>query len=147
MILLCAASVNAEAQTSNSWTLGTSGKWEINGNWSAGAPTNSNAANLITNAANKTVTIDATTAGTTTMTISNLLISAPLNSTNTLSLSNAGLATPLDILNGFTLATNGALSVANSILRVDGVSGGEFILDGAVTLSSGSIVSTNAAMK
>src|SRR6059036_3484878 len=97
-----AAPVHA-ALTTNSWTDG-SGKWEMNGNWSAGIPTSANAVTVITNGGNNTVTIDAATTNFfSTMTISNLLLSAPVNSTNTLFLNNAGFIIPLRIFNGFTL--------------------------------------------
>jgi hypothetical protein len=137
----------APAQTTNSWTDGSS-KWEMGGNWSAGTPSSADAANLITNPSTKTVTIDATTTNAVniaSMTVSNLMVSAPLDSTNTLFLNNAGLVTPLDVLNGFTVTTNGALIVTNSALRVDGLSGGLFSIDGSVVLNgTGSMASTNA---
>jgi hypothetical protein len=49
---------DVDAQTTNRWLFANpNGKWESALNWSAGAPTNSNAANFITNAVTKTVTI------------------------------------------------------------------------------------------
>src|SRR5213594_2785564 len=83
----------------NSWTNAPGGKWETGANWSLGVPpASSQAGDFITNAASKTVTIDATTTNTaSTMTISNLTVTAPVGATNTLSLENAGLAVPLHI--------------------------------------------------
>jgi hypothetical protein len=147
LALSLALTFNARAVT-NSWTDG-SGKWETTNDWSAGAPSSANAANLITNISTKTVTIDSTTttnAGGSTMTISNLTVSAPVNSTNTLSLNNAGMVTPLDLLNSLTIASGGALLMTNSVLRVDGVSGGSFAIDGTVVLNSGTIIMTNVQM-
>src|SRR6267154_5686510 len=75
------------AQT-NSWTSPGSVKWETTGNWSAGAPSSSNAANLITNATSKAITLDAATVASGTMTISNLVVSGPIGTTNTVKLTN-----------------------------------------------------------
>ena len=74
------------------------GKWEDASSWSLGtAPGIGDAADLITNAGNSTVTNDATTASgfPATMVISNLTVSAPSASTNALVLSNLGTNTPL----------------------------------------------------
>ncbi len=106
----------------NSWLNG-SGKWETGSNWlTTFAPSTNDSADLITNAANKTVTVDATTvlsnAVNGCMTISNLIVSGPLNSTNTLVLNNAGLVTPLTILSSLSLGSNGALVITNSGLAV-----------------------------
>jgi T5SS/PEP-CTERM-associated repeat protein/uncharacterized repeat protein (TIGR03803 family) len=116
--------------TANSWVAG-NGKWETGGNWSLGVPPSVvDPADLITNATSKTVTIDAVTAGfPSTLTISNLTVSAPLGSASTLLLNNAGTTTPLSILNALTIDTNGALVVNQSAVQVGnnlliGVSGG-----------------------
>jgi len=64
----------------NRWTNSVGGKWESGSNWSLNvAPYIGHSLILITNAATKTVSNDATTASAfpTTLTISNLLISAP----------------------------------------------------------------------
>ncbi len=126
----------------NSWTDG-NGKWETPGNWSAGTPDNSNAIDLITNAATKTVTIDAVTTGTpSSLTISNLTMSASVNATNTLRIINTG-AFSLQVLNGLTLLNGSAVTVSNANLRVDGLSFGFFGVDGGASLLSGSITVTN----
>jgi polygalacturonase len=108
--------------STNSWIAST-GKWEIGSNWlTTSAPSTIDSADLITNAGNKTVTIDVTTvlsnALSGCLTISNLTVSAPANNTNTLFLNNAGPATPLIILSNLTLSANAALSVTNSALVV-----------------------------
>jgi uncharacterized repeat protein (TIGR03803 family) len=133
----------------NSWINSGGGKWETGANWSLGAASSSgDAAEFVTNAATKTVTIDATTVFSNAingcLTISNLYIAGTANSTNTLFLSNAGLGTPLDILNSFTITANGMLLVTNSVLRVDSLSGGSFSIDGGVEVSgSGFVITTN----
>ena len=130
----------------NSWT-DSNGKWENSNNWSRVAPpSSSDSADLITNAGNHTVTIDAVTTNTpSTMTINNLTISAPANSTNTLFLNNAGTNTPLHILDSLTITTGGALTITNSALKLDGNN----ILDvnGALMMNSGSIISTNLSSR
>ncbi|MGA2603464.1 MAG: hypothetical protein ABSG14_04480 [Verrucomicrobiia bacterium] len=103
----------------NSWTDGND-KWENSSNWSrANAPSVSDSIDLITNAATKAVTIDATTVLSNTvnacMTISNLYVAGTANSANTLFLNNAGTSTPLRVIGTeLTLDTNAALSVNNS---------------------------------
>ena len=106
----------------NSWTDGT-GKWETGTNWSLGvAPSTSDLADLITNAGNKTVTIDAPTVLSNAingcLTIGNLYIAGTANSTNTLFLNNAGTNTPLRVVctGPTTLETNAALVVNNSVI-------------------------------
>ncbi len=107
--------------STNSWIDGT-GKWETGGNWSSvTAPSTSDLANLITNAGNNTVTIDATTTNfPSTMTISNLTVSAPSGSTNTLFLNNAGTATALSVLNLLVSESNGVVAVNHSLLQSSG---------------------------
>ena len=121
----------------NTWTDG-SGKWETSNNWSlALAPSLSDSADLITNAGNNTVTIDATTANTSSaMTISNLTIAA-----NTLQLTNAGTNTPLHILNVATLSSGASLLITNSALSIDGVNVGS-----DYTLAIGGATNDNASM-
>ena len=130
----------------NSWAAA-SGKWETTTNWSTGsAPSLNDASDLITSAGNKTVTIDATTSGSFpgTMTIADLLVSAPLTSTNTLSLAGAGTNTPLLVLNRVRINNRGALFITNSVLQVDGPTGGALTVDGELTMDSGTIlVSSN----
>src|SRR5882724_12032505 len=138
-----ALAVNAQAQT-NSWTDGT-GKWENGANWSAGAPSSSHAAILITNSTTKVVTIDATTALSNVvngcMTISNLVVSRSVPPENTLQITNVGGATPLRILNSLTIASGGTLVVTNSTLQVDpSVVPCTNVLDGLATVAAGGVV-------
>jgi autotransporter-associated beta strand protein len=105
--------------STNSWIAG-NGTWETGTNWSSGAaPSLADSADLITNAGNNTVTIDASTVLSNAiigcLTISNLSIAGTANSTNTLFLNNAGTTTPLQVLGTvLTLETNGAVVVNNS---------------------------------
>jgi len=116
---LC-AHLSARAQD-NSWTNTGDGFWQYGTNWSAGAPSSAQYI-FITNAGTKTVTIDATTAGSfpSTMTVSNITLSSVGGGVNTLFLDNAGLATPLNVLNAFTMGTGAVVHVNNSALQVDG---------------------------
>jgi T5SS/PEP-CTERM-associated repeat protein len=107
----------------NSWIDGT-GKWETAGNWSSGhAPSSAEDGELITNAGNNTVTIDATTvlsnAISGCLTVKTLTVSAPSGLTNTLALRNAGLSTPLLIKGAVTLGGGGIITITNSTLEVD----------------------------
>jgi len=107
----------------NSWIDGT-GKWETGADWSkAVAPSLADAADLITNAGNNTVTIDAiTTNSPGTMTISNLTVSAPAGSSNTLQAINVEATPPLHVLNTMTISTGGALLLqTNSVVAIDNV--------------------------
>ncbi|HXI83614.1 MAG TPA: Amuc_1099 family pilus-like system protein [Verrucomicrobiae bacterium] len=98
----------------NSWTDGT-GKWEFGSNWSGGAPSISDSADLITNAGNNTATIDSfTTNSPSTLTISNLTLNA-----NTLHVYDAGTSAPLRVLNLLAMTANANLLISNSVVRVD----------------------------
>src|SRR5271170_7402498 len=87
-LLVGAAPLQAQI---NSWVSFSSGKWEVASNWSFGAPTSADSI-YVTNTYSKTITIDATTAGnfSNTLTIDNLWISAPNGSTNTLQVLGTG---------------------------------------------------------
>jgi len=127
----------------NSWINPASDKWETAANWSlAVAPSSSDAADLITNAGNKTVTIDsatATNAGGIHMTINNLTVSAPSGSTNTLVLSSTGtLSTPFLIKGAVTLGGGGGITVTNSALEVDTTGGGLAGVDAVLVGVAGS---------
>jgi|HubBroStandDraft_1064217.scaffolds.fasta_scaffold467361_2 hypothetical protein len=129
--LLLAIGLSARGQT-NSWIDGSS-KWETTNNWSLGrAPSLSDSADYITNASTKTVTIDATTSGShpSTLSITNLQLSAPAPSTNTLALNSAGTLTPLHVLDSFIITNGGLLTITNSALQVDGVNGDAFLVEG-----------------
>jgi hypothetical protein len=137
VLVICRVSCFAvQAQTTNSWVNPTSGKWETAANWSAGAPSLADSANLITNANPKTVTIDgATPAGN--LTISNLTVTAP----NTLRA--LGAAEPFRVLNAVEIGTNAVLVVSNSVFQADGVAGGTHTFDGVVENLGGTLLITN----
>ena len=127
---------------SNTWIAG-NGKWESSTNWSLGfAPSVTDLSDLITNAGNNTVTIDATTSvgSPGSMTVSNLAIQAPVGSANTLWLSDSGTNVPLHVLNSLSLGARGALSISNASLRADGTIS---IAVGSLTLVDGILTATN----
>src|SRR5207244_3883221 len=103
-------------------------------NWFLSTPPSNNQTLVqITNATSKFVTINATTTNSPgTMTISNLLISAPAGTTNELQLTNPGTNVPLRILNLFALNAGGSLAISNGAVQMDG---GGFVDDGQVVLS------------
>ncbi len=129
----------------DSWTNIASGKWEVGANWSAGAP---NAAEnvFITNLPNgKTVTIDATTSGSfsNTLTIEALTLGGESDKmTNILVLNNAGLTVPLLMQGRLTLGSTGAgyMFVTNSSVVVEGVA---TLDEGILTLTGSSFIATN----
>src|SRR5262249_9892419 len=121
------------------------GKWENGVNWSLNVPPFSgHSLTLITNAATKTVTTDAATARgfPSTLTISNLVISAPGGATNTLLLAHGG-STPLHIFTSLAVNSGGSLVIQDAALRLDGVLGNPLSVDGALTLNGGSLTVTN----
>ncbi len=120
----------------NSWTFNSNGPWEMNSRWSSGTPSLSDPADRIENSSTKTVTI-ASSAPTSSLTITNLRVQGVGASTNTLLLTTTNT---LVILNHFAVGTNAFVIVSNSNLRVDGKLGGNFLIDGTVTNAGGSIV-------
>ncbi|HWX20171.1 MAG TPA: immunoglobulin domain-containing protein [Candidatus Binatia bacterium] len=108
--------------TTNPWIANASAKWETASNWGLAVPPGYTQWALITNAGTKQVTIDATTSGSfsNSMTVTNLTIGAPSGATNTLSVTNAGTNLPLHVLFQLDLSSNAALSLYNSSLEVDG---------------------------
>ncbi len=134
----------------NSWTNSAGGKWENATNWSLRvAPYIGHSLVLITNAATKTVTNDATTASVfpTTLTISNLLISAPVGATNTLLLAHGGTTTPLTVRSNLTINAGGALAIQNAGLRLEGPFNTGLRIDGTASLANGLIQITNDATR
>ena len=132
---LLGGSLACLAQTNN-WTSPTSGHWE-DASWSLGILPAANQSVMITNAGSKAVGIFPTTPvnfpGS--MTVSNLMVSAPGGSQNTLLLNYAGTAVPLNILSDFTVGTNGSIVDFYSGLQVgaDFTTTGAFIQEGGVT--------------
>ena len=150
----------ARAET-NTWSNSASGTWNwVNAsNWLLGlAPNINQSAIVITNGAgvskieSRTVTVDSTTvAQPVTMTVSNVIISAPgiapKNAHNTLFLNNAGLTTPLHIISSLQVSDNGAVTIANSVLRMGPTPPAYrvgLLIDGTLELQSGSIISTDS---
>ena len=149
------------ALTTNNWSNAASGTWNwvSASNWQLGlAPNINQSAILITNQAgfmtgahNRTVTIDSTTVSQpSTMTVSNVLISAPgtgaKGSHNTLFLDNAGLVTPLHILGSLGIASGGEVDITNSELLVGQPSlylNNTVLIDGTLQLQSGSLIATD----
>ncbi|MGD0061074.1 MAG: hypothetical protein ABSD58_16800 [Verrucomicrobiia bacterium] len=147
----------------NSWTNGVSGKWETAMNWNfsvsapSAAPSNCDPADLITNAGNKTVTLDAVTAGYTTnlsvLAINNLVLSAPSGLVNTLLLTS-GFTNTLQIASSLSILSGGSLSVAGGLIMVNGgleigggfvVSNGGQVVASMCTFSSGTSTSVVAS--
>ncbi|HXI85190.1 MAG TPA: hypothetical protein VNL17_13985 [Verrucomicrobiae bacterium] len=140
VILLSAmwAATGASAQTTNNWASGVSGKWELATNWTVNVAPNMNSLVFITSATTKTVTIDATTAlSNSTMTVSNLTLSAPSGSVNKLLLSDPGTNNPFIALQACTISSGGLLVVSNAEMRVQSVNvAGPLKDDGEVVLIS-----------
>ena len=164
--LIMAVAVNAilatvsQAQT-NSCISSTDGFWDEARIWSlAKPPSIRQSAILITNDASETITIDSTTATEfkSTMTVSNLSVSAPYGSVDTLYLDNTGTVA-LHILDGLTIGigpanfdntfatTEGALITTNSTLIVDGLQGGQLQDDGTLVIAGGSLITTNCSLQ
>src|ERR1017187_8825715 len=147
--LLFSQAAFAALQTNN-WTRTNSGSsnWSTTGNWSQGTPSGNDAINIITNGVNtKTITVDSTTS-TSSMTISNLLIRGPSGIVNTLLITGVGnvvgINTPLRMRNSLALSNGAVIVVDNSILRVDGVSGGSNIINAALTVQNGGVLTSSA---
>jgi hypothetical protein len=162
---LVLTSERAEAlPATNSWAILSSGKWERAADWSLGVTPNGNQFVVMTNGFTspqtaKTNTVDATTvlsnAVNSCMTLSNLILSAPLanNGTqnvqgkNVVFVSNTG-TTALRITETLTLSTGAAISITNSTLRADGA--GVFVSvydDGDIWLTGGTFLMTNEIME
>jgi hypothetical protein len=129
----------------NSWTNSVSGKWEVGPNWSLNVPPFPGLSLvLITNAGTKSVSTDAATASgsPSTLTISNLVISAPSGATNTLLLAH-GQNTPLRILRALTINRGGAVVINAAAVRLEGRQTDATRIDGELTLNEGSLTATN----
>jgi hypothetical protein len=148
ILLVCGGILgNGAAQATlftNSWIGASSGRWET-GPWSLGLPPNSGHTVLITNASTKTVTADVNTwlNAFQTTTITNLVVSGPVNSTNTLVFNTMPF---FEALNRVTVSTNGVMQLnANTTLQIDGYGGfgsGGFIIDsgGTVALNNSTVI-------
>ncbi len=151
---LLGGSLACRAQTNN-WTSPSSGHWE-DASWSLGILPAANQSVMITNAGSKAVGIFPTTPANFpgSMTVSNLMVSAPGGSRNTLLLNFVGTATPLKIQGACLVGTNGSMINLNSALVVGSnglyLVGGDFWQQGGVTtvpefgVESGNAAITNA---
>jgi T5SS/PEP-CTERM-associated repeat protein len=140
------------AQT-NSWLSSVDNFWDVDFAWSLGGPPSlSQSATLITNDGTKIIRIDQCSMefapGSTT--ISNLNLTAPVGSLSTLILSNSPdiSCTPspqLTVVNDFTIGARGVLNIeTDSTVRVQGVTGGAFSIDGEVRVGrDGTLIATN----
>jgi hypothetical protein len=144
--------ITSTQAATNSWIFGGNDFWDTTSRWSLGAaPTSNDSADVITNASSKTITVDDVDSGffPQELTISNLTVAGAVSSssTNTLSLSNmnAGNPIPLQMLNGLVIGTRGVLQITNSMLQVDGLSGGTFQLDGQLQINGDAQVQARTA--
>jgi hypothetical protein len=121
LVLLLLGATPLQAQF-NDWVDPGAGKWEVATNWSRGTPPSTNDAynNIFTGT---TITIDATTSGnfSNTMTANYVAIDSPTQLI--LELNNAGTTVPLHLLEGLDLAgeNNSEVIITNSALQVDGL--------------------------
>lgn len=149
----------SQAQT-NSWIQSGDGAWQNSANWSLSqAPTNTQSL-VISNNLTKIITIDSTTSGSfsNTLTVSDVIISSPADALNILDLSNAGTNTPLNVLNNFIITsgllrltgsglwmqinTNAALTNATSAVLSNGVLDVEY----ALQLNNNSFVAADTGL-
>jgi hypothetical protein len=149
----------SRAQT-NSWIQSGDGAWQNPANWSLSqAPTNTQSL-VITNDISKTITIDATTSGSfsNTLTVTDVILSTPSGATNILDLSNAGTTTPLSVLNNFIVSSGGLLRLTGSGLLMQTnvnaamtnstavLSNGVLTVDGTLLLNSNGVVVANTGI-
>ncbi len=130
----------------NSWSSSTGGKWETGANWSLNVPPFSGQIVVsITNAGTKTVRNDAETVATApgTLTLSNLVVSAPGGATNTLLLAHGGTETPLRILETVQIKRGGALTIDHAALQLEAPSITGLTVDGSVALLAGQILASS----
>jgi T5SS/PEP-CTERM-associated repeat protein len=128
------------------WISPTGGFWQTSANWDH-IPDSTQICR-VTNAASKTVIIDATTVATspTTMTIQKLELWAPTDTatTNTLAITNAGTATPLTVATSVVVSNGGLLRLTNSVVQITPATGTDFTIHGGgVILDSGSLLANS----
>jgi hypothetical protein len=140
----------SQAQT-NSCISPTDGFWDEARLWSLHKPPSiKQSAVLITNSTSKTVTIDKTTATNfkSTLTISNLIVSAPAGGIDTLYIDDTGTIA-LHILDGLTVGTTDGgseLIGSNSTVIVDGLRGGQLQDASTMVITSGLLITTNCSI-
>lgn len=155
VLSLCASALGQV----NSWTNPASAAWEQM-YWSLGVLPDSSQSVMITNAGYKAVGISPSTRANypSSMTVSNLTVSAPTNAFNTLLLNFFGTGTPLEVLNGCAIETNGVIENLYSALEVHSAFeidyGGQYVEEGGVTIATnaievigGSVDLTNATVQ
>src|ERR1043166_4448902 len=144
LVSLWAGLLPAWGISTNNW-IGTGDSfWSAPADWSAGLPSITNALVSIANANTKLIQMGVGTTAST-LTISNLLLSAPAGSTNTLvvNINNP----PFRILNGLTINNGGSMTIVNATNLVEGISGGRLDVDGGLRVSTfGNLIATNAGL-
>jgi T5SS/PEP-CTERM-associated repeat protein len=132
----------------NVWTNSSDGRWGKAVNWSLGIP-DGGVICLITNAGNKTITIDAMTASlnSNSLTILGLNLSAPVNSTNTIAMQNSGISAPLQAGFDITLGAGARLVISNGALKAGWVGQGNLSVDGEMSLSAANLMVTNGSTR
>jgi hypothetical protein len=146
----------AHAQTTNSWIVPSSGKWERVQRWDNGLPSTTQSAVIISNDSSKVVMINARTARRfpDSLTISNLAVNAQPGDINTVFLDRTRLVA-LHILDGLGVGAlpsglpggRSRLISVNSTLVVDGLLGGQLEDDGTVVVIGGSLITTNCSLQ
>ena len=145
----------AQAQLTNSWVAPSGGKWERFKAWDAGLPSVGQSDVMISNAASKVVTIDTHTVRKfpSSLTLTNLIVSAPAGVRNRLFLHNTGTIV-LHILNALTIGdTDGPpggqsqLISFKSTLIIDGLSGGQLQDNGTLVIAGGTLIATNCSLQ
>ena len=133
---------DTNAQT-NSWINSTAGFWQDPTSWSLKLLPDSTQSMLITNAGNKTVFVDSSTASgyPNTMTVSDLILAGQDGSQNLLLVDNIGSNPPLHILNSLIVNPGGALLAINSALLVDNAAGGAVDVEDTMELSGTNFLS------
>jgi len=132
---------SAAAEINNSWTNVASGFWEVPSNWTAGSPSQAHSWQWVTNANSKVVHVYSPLP-ISTLTVSNIWISAPAGDTNTLAIHDLYEA-PLRVVNLMWVYPGGEVTVNQATQVVDSVQADAYQIDGRVTLDNGLILVTN----
>jgi T5SS/PEP-CTERM-associated repeat protein len=130
----------------NSWMYTGDGDWADSNHWSlAQAPSDSQSAVYLTNAASKTVTVNAATLAASPRSVTNfsVTVAAPGGSTNTLKVDNTGMGVPFTAVN-LNVGSGGMIELTNAALTVGMMGTGSFVVDGEVRVASGMVVSGSA---
>jgi hypothetical protein len=142
-LFLIGSRLIADAAELNSWTKPTSGNWE-EPQWSLGVLPGADQSIMITNQGWKAVAIGPNAALNfpQSLNVSSVTVASPTNSFNTLLLNYAGLQTPLTV-NSLTVASNSALTMFSSALRLNGPTGVGMSVGGEFNQSDSSVVTGN----